>query len=172
MFLCPCKQTQTYWKSVVLPCLHCPPPSLQNVIITITMGITRPLATLSTKLSWMTQVEQYPPFPSLVFIAALCNAASASVCAGVICHFCLHPKAFSHWALWLPHSSRRRLEAVRAITTWGWEWHLESDGWKGIKFSLEPTVWNWYSTLRLQQPLSPTLILLPPQTGHCINLFK
>lgn len=43
-------------------------------------------------------------------------------------------------------SSRRRLEAVRAITTWGREWHLESDGWKGIKFSLEPTVWNWYST--------------------------
>lgn len=45
-------------------------------------------------------------------------------------------------------SSRKRLEAVRArfpITTWGGEWHLESDRWKGIKFSLEPTVWNWYS---------------------------
>lgn len=51
----------------------------------------------------------------------------------------------------------KRLEAVRAcvvITTWGGEWHLESDRWKGIKFSLEPTVWKWYRFLPVS--LSPS----------------
>lgn len=115
-----------------------------------------------------------PFFLSLVFITAVCNAASASVCAQAICHFCLHPKASRLWALWLPPpffslSSRRRLEAVRAITTWGREWHLESDGWKGIKFSLEPTVWNWYSTLLLQQPLTPLSYFSPHKQATALT---
>lgn len=92
---------------------------------------------------------------SSLFIMAVCNAASANVCAQTICHFCLHPNAsVAQLCDFFFFSSRRRLEAVRAITTWGREWHLESDGWKGIKFSLEPTVWNWYS--------NPPLLFPPP----------
>lgn len=58
-------------------------------------------------------------------------------------------------------SLSKRLEAVRAcvaITTWGGEWHLESDRWKGIKFSLEPTVWKWYRLLPISLPTRSTTL--------------
>lgn len=100
-------------------------------------------------------------FASL-FITRVCNTASVGVCAQMICHFCLCPNAFIYRALWVfpffhlfffLEEAAWSCQGRVLIKTWGGEWHLESDGWKGTKFSLEPTVRNWYRALPL--PLSP-----------------
>lgn len=51
------------------------------------------------------------------------------------------------------------------IKTRGGEWHLESDRWKGIKLSLQPTVRHWYRP-------PPPFAILPSQADYGINIFK
>lgn len=111
-------------------------------------------------------------FASL-FITGVCNTASVGVCAQMICHFCLCPNAFISRALldfpfftsFFLGEAAWSCQGRVLIKTWGGEWHLESDGWKGIKFSLEPTVWNWYRPL-------PPVPALSSQADDCINIFK
>lgn len=106
-----------------------------------------------------------------LFITRVCNTASVGACAQMICHFCLRPNALIYRALGLfPFFSLfffplgKQLGAD-ADKTWGGEWHLESDRWKGIKFSLEPTVRHWYRP-------PPPFPFLPSQADSCINIFK
>lgn len=122
----------------------------------------------------MTQVEQCAPFFFLLCLLQQCVMPHQPV--SVLKRYVIFVSTQKHPSsepcdspLLFSLSSRRRLEAVRAITTWGREWHLESDGWKGIKFSLEPTVWNWYSTLLLQQPPTPLSYFSPHKQATALT---
>lgn len=127
-------------------------------------------------IQWMfTSDTGWTMYFASLFITRVCNTASVGVCAQMIRHFCLCSNALVYRALWhFPFSTSSFFFLEEAawscqgralIKTWGGEWHLESDGWKGIKFSLEPTVWNWYRP-------PPPIPALPSQADDCINIFK